>query len=253
MLPIFQHYIFTYLDTPTLIALRAIPNFHQAATTIILQRNPIEMVQALYPQQTKKWSEDISSCPHLTLELIKRFRKNINWYRLSSNPCLTPAIIDLYHEKLDWLGDNGGLDEHETLSANPALIGKGVHPLSFAEVINLLDRHSDRIDWRIFYEYQDVSIELIEHYYFDAEIEWSFLLQNKHLTIEMFERFINEWEEPFVNAIRVTLERDLITSDFIERQHDTFCSDTWELISYPCLNKFPRLILDHPDWPWKWN
>lgn len=230
--------------------LRAISSLRQIANKVLLSRNPIEIACALYPERVRNWGSELSHNPHLTLELIERFEDNIDWYDLSSNPCLTPAIIDRYASKLAWSEEDTESASH-CVSANPALIGTGVHPLSLSETIALIDRYAQRIDWVIFSEHQKLSIPLIEHY--QDRIEWEWLIQGKHFTVEIFERFIDEWGDWLIDAICELNSTNQLTSELLERYRDRFHGLIWYNISYFCLDKFPDLLLNHPEWPWQWD
>jgi hypothetical protein len=250
MLPLFQHLVFHYVDIPTLMQLRAIPSLQQTANKTLLSRNPIEIACALYPERVRNWGSGLSFNPHLTLELIERFKYNIDWYDLSSNPCLTPAIIDRYASKLEW-SEEDTESASRCVSANPALIGAGVHPLSLSETIALIDRHAEIIDWKVFSEHQKLSIPLIEHY--QDRIDWEWLIRGKHFTVEMFERFIEEWDDLLIDAIDELYNTNQLTPELLERYYDKFDESTWYNVSHICLNKFPELLLNHPEWPWDWS
>lgn len=251
MLLVFQHLIFHYVDIPTLMQLRAIPNLQQTANKVLLSRNPIEIACVLYPERVRNWGSELSLNPHLTLELIERFKDKIDWSHLSSNPCLTPAIIDRYTFELDWV-TNEEYDASFCVSANPALIGAGVHPLPLSEVIALIDRHTEIIDWEVFSEYQRLSIPLIEYY--QDQVEWEWITRGKHLTVEIFERFIDKWGDLLIDAIDALDSTNQLTSELLERHYDRINDGLmWYNISYLCLNKFPDLLLNHPEWPWKWE
>lgn len=222
------------------------------AKDTIITRNPIVIANILYPlKRTKAWSYKLSQSPHLTLELIEEFEKDIQWVYVSYNPCLTPAIIKRYGDKLIW----SSYDEYDgpyTASANPSLMGAGVYPLSFAEVTDLIDGISSLINWSMFCEYQKLTIPFLDRYL--DRINWDGLSLNKHLTVEIFERYIDKWGRvSFNQAIDTLIGQHLLTPDFIERHHNLFSPYAWESISYFYMNESLDIILDHPEWPWDFS
>lgn len=235
-----QHIILRYLDISTLTQARHIDANYEAKVKQILlaYHNPLEVMLSLVPepQDMDAMTFTICNSSAITLDFIQSHPDLIDYETLSSNLALTPDIIDTYAHRLTWSDKDAGL------SINPALTGQGLHPQSIEDVIALLRRHHQRIDWVQFNMYQKLTLSLIEG--IADYIIWDRLFISKHLTDDIIEKYIDRLN------LDILLLRNRLSKEFIITHHHRIT--IWIDATTKCLEKWPELIIEYPDWPWTW-
>lgn len=263
MLPYsFQRLVCAYASVPTLLTLRKEKIFAQAAEEALRSHNPLEIVLLhLHPQRISH-AASIGTSPHITLAIVDAYKSTLAWELMSDNPALTPDIIKKYKDDLDW--DN---QEHESVSSNRALVGQGLHPLTSDEVFELIDYCQDKINWMAFSRYQRLTPALMERYC--DKLKWKAISRYQTLTPALLEKYADrlDWTNICIFNKSATLEtmkpfldrldwsvmggNEYITPQFIIDNYHRFTN--WDDLSYICLEKFPELIINYPEWPWRWD
>lgn len=161
--------------------------------------------------------------------VVERFQEKIDWRYFSQHQLLedAPEFIERYHDKIDWF----------FTSRHQHLTGPTMLPI--------VDRYIDKIDWRNFSLHQYLSIPVIERYI--DYWHWDVMHRNNSLTLEIVERYAEQW---FSWEMLFNLP---LTSEFIVRNFHHIPNDCWYNLSYLCLEKFPTLIVEYPEWPWRWD
>jgi len=156
-----------------------------------------DMVKERYfDKQIKKYKDkldwySLSFNPALTPAIIEKYEDKWNWKYLSSNTSLTPAIIEKYEDKLDW----------SNLSANPsltpALIEKyidklGWENLSFNTSLTpaFIEKYEGKMNWMVLSQNPALTPALIEKY--KDKLNWRLLSENPSLTPALIEKYIDK-------------------------------------------------------------
>ena len=178
-----------------------------------------DMIKERYfEKQLKKYDDKLnwyylSENPALTPALIEKYKDKLNWNRLSKNPSLTPALIEKYKNKWNW----------EYLSFNPSLTPA------------LIEKYIDRLDWDSLSYNPNLTPAVIEKY--KDELHWGNLSVNPSLTLAFIEKYKDEliWGDISANPN--------LTPAFIEKYKDKW---NWDWLSKnPALT--PALIEKYED------
>lgn len=235
-----QYLILRYLDIYTLTRVRRIDAIYKnkAKQILLAYHNPLDVMLCSVPLSEDKYEImfTISNSSAITLDFIQRHPDLIDYATLSNNLVLTPDIIDSCADCFDWL------DEEEGLSVNPALIGQGLHPQSVENIVALLHRHHQRINWLLFTLHQKMTLPIIEGV--ADYIIWNHLGSNKHLTPDIIEHYIDR-----LNLTGMLLRNNLTREVLITHHHRLI---GWINVTSKCLEKWPELVIEYPDWPWTW-
>jgi len=130
-----------------------------------------DMIKERYfEKQLKKYKDKLnwyylSRNPSLTPALIEKYENKLGWFELSFNPSLTPALIEKYKDKLNW----------EELSKNPALTPA------------LIEKYEDKLDWEELSRNPSLTPALIEKY--KDKLKWQNLSYNPALTPAFIEKY----------------------------------------------------------------
>ena len=133
-----------------------------------------DMIKERYfEKQLKKYEDkldwfELSRNPSLTPALIEKYKDELFLLNLSFNPSLTPALIEKYENKWDWnmLSFN--------LSLTPALI----------------EKYEDKLDWNVLSQNPSLTPALIEKY--ENKLNWEELSSNPALTPALIEKYENK-------------------------------------------------------------
>jgi hypothetical protein len=165
-----------------------------------------------------KWDwNHLSSNPFLTPALIEKYKDRLNWAYLSANPSLTPALIEKYEDRLDW----------ESLSENPSL------------TLALIEKYEDKWDWEYLSDNPSLTPALIEKY--GAKWDWETLSWNPSLTPVLIEKYEDKWDWNYLSR------NHSLTPALIEKYEDRL--DWYILSENPSLT--PALIekyIDNVNW-----
>ena len=135
-----------------------------------------DMVKERYfDKQLKKYKDKLewvylSSNPSLTPPLIEKYEDKLSWANLSKNPSLTPALIEKYIDKLYW----------RMLSQNPALTPA------------LIEKYEDKLVWYGLSDNPALTPALIEKYI--DKWHWGDLSDSPALTPALIEKYIDKWD-----------------------------------------------------------
>ena len=173
-----------------------------------------DMIKERYFEKQLKKYEDklnwdrLSSNPALTPALIEKYENKLNWNMLSLNPSLTPALIEKYENKLDWY----------KLSENPSLTPA------------LIEKYENKLNWDYLSRNPSLTPALIEKY--EDKLYWGYLSYNPSLTPAFIEKYENKLNWDYLSY------NPSLTPAFIEKYEDKL--DWNDLSLNPSLN--PALI-----------
>ena len=171
-----------------------------------------------FEKQLKKYKNklnwyELSYNPSLTPALIEKYIDKLNWYELSRNPSLTPTLIEKYIDKLNlpYLSQNPSL--------TPALIEKYEDKLDWSNLSHnpsltpaLIEKYKDKLDWDYLSQNPALTPALIEKY--EYKLHWDRLSLNPSLTPALIEKYEDKlyWDGLSVNPS--------LTPAFIEKYKD---------------------------------
>ena len=183
----------------------------------------VDMIkERFFDKQLAKYEDKLdwaylSSNPSLTPALIEKYKDRLNWAYLSANPSLTPALIEKYEDRLDW----------EYLSENPSL------------TLALIEKYGAKLDWENLSWNPSLTPVLIEKY--EDKWDWETLSWNPSLTPVLIEKYEDKWDWNYLSR------NHSLTPALIEKYEDRL---NWNLLSAnPSLT--PALIekyIDNVNW-----
>lgn len=244
MLPLeFQRIIFSYASPLALVRLKGISCFAPLITDVLMKINHLDYIMSVLGTEPD-WHMVVHEYD-LSEDIITRYQDNISFYDLSTNLCLTLSTIDNFAHKLSW----------SQLSRNFALVGQGTHPAPEEEVIKMLDKYHERIDWIIFCRHQRLTVSIIERYInaeygnikqrYSTGTLWFCIRRNLHLPEEVIARYPENIDLAFV------VSHGLLSQELIERLHTLFSDNDWVDVTDYSLRKQFNLVVNHPEWPWR--
>lgn len=175
-----------------------------------------EYIQLSEEELEKQWDkldkDVVSACQKMSLEFITKHERDIEFNLLSVNPYLTYDIIDKYLTKINWINlcmaggqiTNGFIFNYRTKMVWNLLLNHQI--LDNLLLVQLATYYKTKgarcknakMFWSAISRTQPLDADFIE--YFKRNINFEELSQNKYLTSDIVDKYINRLDIPLVLA-----------------------------------------------------